>query len=93
MKIVLILLQEDLKFLHEEPTDKLVLPLLKEIQSVQINQPCDLSNDRRVDTAHVYLELRHLFYVVYKEANALIYEQIYLQEVCGYQNRNDVLLV
>ena len=81
VQIVLLLLEQELQLFHEEAGNKFVFPLLKLVESVEANLTSHVSNNLRVDAAHVYLYLRDFLNILYEELETFFHEAINFQEI------------
>ena len=54
--MVFILLEQELQFLHKEAADDLVLALLEDVEAIEADLLCHLTNDVSVDAGHVDLD-------------------------------------
>lgn len=91
VQIICFFLEEQLKLLHKEARHQLVFALFELVQTVQRHLACHISDDLRVDAAHVHLDAGNFLDVLDEELKALLDEAVDLEEVGRNQNGDRVL--
>jgi hypothetical protein len=91
VQVVGLLLEKQLKLLHEEARHELVLALLQLVQAIERYLARHITNYLRVDAAHVDLHARDFFNIFDEELETFFHEAVNFEEVSRNQNGDRIL--
>lgn len=81
MQVVLLFLKQDFQLLHEETTHQFIFPFLEAVQLTHFQLFGHFPDNGRIYAGHIHLDFRYLIYILHEEVHALIYQQIYFEEI------------